>query len=287
MIFAGFLKAGLVKLDDPIQKYLPVDVHAPTYQDKQITLRDLATHRSGLPDSPSNRGTGKGQIAPVDYTLQNLYTWLSAYKLTRAPGSQWEYSNAGFDLLGALMTQIANQNYDLLMGKYMGTPLDMPDTVVFLSDAQLQRAAQGYDDKGVTAPLMTVSSSKDVIGGGQLSSTIHDMEHFMAANLDELGDKDTQAIFDLTQQVAADGGVANAQMGLGWQIVVPATARDIPRFWKDGAARGFHTFMTFVKSKDQKVAVMMLGNGIDPSSGYEEIGVKILNLVTGTTHAPS
>ena len=281
VLLAGFVEDGQVKLSDPIQKYLPADVHAPTYQGKQITLLDLATHRSGLPDSPSNKGKGKNKADPSDYSLQDLYDWLNSYQLTRAPGSQWEYSNIGFGLLGTLLSTLANQSYDDLMDKYMGTPLDMPDTVVFLSPEQLKRAAQGYDGSGQPAEMMTTKSSSEVIGGGQLSSTISDMEHFMEANLGVLGDKRTTAIFDLTQKIVADGNNDNARMGLGWQIAMPKKNQTAPRYWKDGEASGFHSFMTFIKDKGQKVAVAMLGNGIDSGSGFEPLGVQMLNLVDG------
>src|SRR5579859_1714696 len=147
-LLAGFIQDGLVKLDDPIQNYLPKNVQAPDYRGIPITLRDLATHRSGLPDSPGNKGKGKNKTDPNAYTVQDLYDWLNSYHLTRAPGSQWEYSNIGFGLLGTLLMNVANKSYDDLMAKYLDTPLDMPDTLAFLSPDQLKRAAQGYDDSG-------------------------------------------------------------------------------------------------------------------------------------------
>ena len=284
VLLAGFVHDGLVKLSDPIQKYLPTDVHAPTYQGKQITLLDLATHRSGLPDAPDNKGKGKNKIDPSNYTLQDLYDWLNSYQLTRAPGSQWEYSNIGFGLLGTLLSTLSNQTYDELMHKYMGMPLDMPDTIVFLSPEQLKRAAQGYDNSGQPTEMMTTKSSGEVIGGGQLSSTLHDMEYFMEANLDALGDKTTDTIIELTQKIAADGSNDHAKMGLGWQIALPKKDGNAPRYWKDGEASGFHSFMTFIKDKGQSVAVAMLGNGIDTGSGFEPLGVQMLNLADGANN---
>ena len=45
---------GLVKLDDPIEKYLPSNVTVPQYNGHKITIEDLATHTSGLPEFPDN-----------------------------------------------------------------------------------------------------------------------------------------------------------------------------------------------------------------------------------------
>ena len=45
---------GLIKLNDPIDKYLPSNVTIPQYKGHKITIEDLATHTSGLPEFPSN-----------------------------------------------------------------------------------------------------------------------------------------------------------------------------------------------------------------------------------------
>ena len=57
-LLATLVAEGKVQLDDPVQKYAPAGITVPTWiQDgktTQITLRDLATHQSGLPDTPGN-----------------------------------------------------------------------------------------------------------------------------------------------------------------------------------------------------------------------------------------
>lgn len=45
---------GLVKLDDPLQKYLPSNVTIPKYSIQNMTLENLATHTAGLPEFPDN-----------------------------------------------------------------------------------------------------------------------------------------------------------------------------------------------------------------------------------------
>jgi Beta-lactamase len=60
-----------------------------------MTLGDLATHRSGLP-----------QEASGDYNPAKLKTFLAAYQLPRDPGAAYEYSNLGFALLGYTLAQM-------------------------------------------------------------------------------------------------------------------------------------------------------------------------------------
>src|ERR671919_2375698 len=51
-LLADMVNKGLIKLDDPIEKYLPSNVPVPQYNGHKITIEDLATHTSGLPDIP-------------------------------------------------------------------------------------------------------------------------------------------------------------------------------------------------------------------------------------------
>lgn len=53
-LLADMVNQGLVKLDDPIEKYLPSNIKVPQYNNHKITVEDLATHTSGLPYFPSN-----------------------------------------------------------------------------------------------------------------------------------------------------------------------------------------------------------------------------------------
>ena len=54
ILLADMVNKGLVKLDDPIEKYLPSNVTVPQYNGHKITIEDLATHILGLPDWPDN-----------------------------------------------------------------------------------------------------------------------------------------------------------------------------------------------------------------------------------------
>ena len=88
-LLADLVKQGLVNLDDPIEKYLPTTVKVPTYNGHKITLEDLATHTSGLPDFPA------GWIRNHTYTTQQVYNFLSNTQLQSEPGTKANYSDFG------------------------------------------------------------------------------------------------------------------------------------------------------------------------------------------------
>jgi CubicO group peptidase (beta-lactamase class C family) len=51
-LLVDMVRQGLINLDDPIGKYFPDNVKVPTYKGQMITIGNLATHTSGLPDFP-------------------------------------------------------------------------------------------------------------------------------------------------------------------------------------------------------------------------------------------
>src|SRR6478735_725933 len=115
ILLADMVNKGLVKLDDPIEKYLPSNVTVPQYKGHKITIEDLATHTSGLPEFPNNYcpSFDPAKTAVVDsaqyrkelldctknYTFDQLYQGLSNTTITREPGSKVEYSTFGIGLL--------------------------------------------------------------------------------------------------------------------------------------------------------------------------------------------
>ncbi len=102
--FTGILLALMVarkevSLDDPVAKYLPAGSKVASRGGREITLLDLATHRSGLP-RVSDHIPADSANPFADFTVQELYRFLARYELPREIGSRFEYSNLGFGLLG-------------------------------------------------------------------------------------------------------------------------------------------------------------------------------------------
>src|SRR5262249_10868906 len=91
-VFTALLLADManrkeVRLDDPAAKHLPAHVRMPERSGKFITLLDLATHTSGLPTVPNLKPKDPSNPYP-DYSVDDLYQFLSGYELSRDPGSE-------------------------------------------------------------------------------------------------------------------------------------------------------------------------------------------------------
>ena len=93
-VLADLVNQGVVKLSDPLEKYLPSNVTVPSYNGNKITLEDLATHSSGLPYRPP------GWILNKYYTTPQVYEFLSNSTLEDEPGTEAKYSNFGMGMVG-------------------------------------------------------------------------------------------------------------------------------------------------------------------------------------------
>jgi CubicO group peptidase (beta-lactamase class C family) len=183
-VFTGLLLAdmvvrGQVELEDLVARYLPSGVRMPQ-RGRPITLLDLSKHWSGLPSMPTNFALD-GQPEPyAAYTDAQLYEFLSTYELPREPGTQ-SYSNLGVALLGRLLARHAGAEYEPFLKARVLEPLALRDTSVTLTADQRARLAPGHDryrEPVDTWELLAMPAS------GSLRSTVNDLLHFLAENVD-------------------------------------------------------------------------------------------------------
>jgi serine-type D-Ala-D-Ala carboxypeptidase/endopeptidase len=144
LLLADMAQRHDVALDDPAEKYLP-GVTLPSRNGRQITLADLATHTSGLPLRPTNLSSKDPANPYAGYTRDRLFACLSTYKLTRDPGSHYDYSNVGFGLLGQVLSARAGVPYADLVARRITGPLHMVDTRMDPTAEMIRRAATGYN----------------------------------------------------------------------------------------------------------------------------------------------
>lgn len=248
-LLAMYVRDGRMKLDDPLSKYLPANVHVPTFKGQVITLKELATHTSGLPRVagivPGTRNVAGGQ------TEDEILSFINGYQLTRAPGEQWEYSNLGFDLLGIAEEKVASATYENLVVANIAGPLGMNDTRITLSSAEKANLAQGYAANGDQAPAVA-----GAMGAGSLRSTIQDMARYLAANIAPDNTPLGLAMQD-TQQQYAIGPNPIVVTGLGWQINNAGTTHELLN--KLGSTAGYNAIIAF--SKKSRIGFVAACNG--------------------------
>ncbi|BAO77189.1 serine hydrolase [Winogradskyella sp. PG-2] len=93
ILLADEVLRGNMKLSDPVSKYLPNTFTIPQRNEKVITLKDLATHTSGLPRMPDNFSPADINNPFADYKVSQLYEFLISYKLPRDIALAWHFAN--------------------------------------------------------------------------------------------------------------------------------------------------------------------------------------------------
>src|SRR5271156_2182391 len=214
VLLSDMVRRGEVALTDPVSKYLPAGVGVPQRNGRQIALQDLATHTSGLPRLPAN-WKPKDEANPYsDYSVAQLYEFLSSYELSRDIGSQYEYSNLGAGLLGHVLALRAGLDYEALVRARITEPLGMKDTGIALSPEMKGRMAVGHDWKLTPVPNWDLPT---LAGAGALRSNATDILTFLAANLGYTKTPLAPAMAAMLN-VRRPTGTPGLEVALGWRI---------------------------------------------------------------------
>jgi CubicO group peptidase (beta-lactamase class C family) len=275
-LLAMNLQRGTMKLDDPIQRYLP-EITVPRWGDFDITLQHIATHRSGLQrDMP-------GQL--LDLTGDAHLKFLEAYTLTRIPGVLYEYSNYAFSLLGIILSRSMGASYEELVEREITGPLGMLDTREELSSEQRTRLADNYTPYGDPSPHRPVSVTTP---SGGLYSTTPDLMKFVCAHTDLA----STPIGTSVEQALQRHAVINAGRGsaLGWEVDFGGTPNEA--FWKSGGSLGATSQVWFSRGLNYGVAIltnrgMPAQNGlpVPNSSPADAISLELRRLLTAAARA--
>jgi D-alanyl-D-alanine-carboxypeptidase/D-alanyl-D-alanine-endopeptidase len=265
-ILADMVKKGEVKLDDPVEKYLPAGTKIPERDGKKITLLDLATQSSGLPRMPDNFKPSDAENPYADYSAQQMYAFLGGYTLPRGIGEKYEYSNLGVGLLGQALSRRAGTDYETLVTSRVLKPLGMNDSRITLNASMQARLAPGHTDTGKPAKNWDLPT---FAGAGALRSTVNDMLTYIAANADSTS-KPLGATLALTHSERRPAGSPNMTIGLNWHRVRSPTGKVY--VWHNGGTGGYRTFTGY--DEQTGLGVVVLSN---TAQSVDDIGLHLLD----------
>lgn len=203
---------GRLKVDDRVSQYLdgvPSDKQA-------ITLHHLLTHTSGILDLE-----GAGDWDPIG--RDEFIRRAMAAPLAFEPGSRYEYSNAGYSLLGAVIERVAGQSYERALKALVLDKVGLVETGYILPGWEPRRLAQGYRGSerwGTTLerPFDTDGPYWVLRANGGIYSTSHDMTRWAFALVDGrvLAPASMQKLW--APHVDETNGRRESFYGYGWVI---------------------------------------------------------------------
>jgi serine-type D-Ala-D-Ala carboxypeptidase/endopeptidase len=267
LLLADMVQRGEVALDDPVTKYLPPGTKVPERNGRSITLVDLATHTSGLPRVPANLMPKDPANPYADYSVAQLYQFLSTYQLTRDIGSKYEYSNLGGGLLGHVLARRAGMDYEALVRSRICDPLGMTSTRITLSPDMKARLAAGHNQGMETVANWDLPT---LAGAGALRSTANDLLTFLAANLGYTKSPLAPAMAAM-RNVRRPTDQAGLEVALGWHVFTTG-GREI--IWHNGGTGGYRSFMGF--DPQTRIGVVVLSNA-GTVAGVDDIGRHLLD----------
>lgn len=287
LLLAQEIDFARASLNDSVKKY----IHNLGDDFKNITLKALATHTSGLP-------------IDVPYSVKSrrdLDKYLAKWSPQTRPGSVWIYSNLGIGVLGYILETLNEHTYEELYLNRILTPLGMHPVMLNAKDIQ-QHLAQGYDSRGKPVKPSSLGLFPAAYG---VKASAEDMQNFLSAAIGLPGT--TERIFypmRLTQ--TAFVALPNRLQGLGWQIhrlnshtlysllrandvtqLGPLEVIDIlnkPTFDGDalidktGATSGFRAYIAVIPNK--KSGLVILTNKYIPDSEVVKMGRELLFKMT-------
>lgn len=206
LIGVTLLKAqemGKLKLDDPINKYLPYEVKNPYFPSELITIRQLANHTSTITDTDvydeqsyilktsHDSSMTKGKKIPenfnapekktsMNYFLQSVLSengkWYSKDGfLNSKPGELYEYSNVGATLAASVIEYATGEKYNEFTAKHILKPLKMNDSGWSFDEIDLTMHSKLYSNPTTQIPLYSLITYPD--GGFRTSS--HDLSKYL------------------------------------------------------------------------------------------------------------
>ena len=145
---------GKLQLDAPAADYLPtlkgLPVAAagelmPVPAQREITVRDLLRHTSGLPGNVVvNQLLHDSGLPPLSQcNLQQIADHFDRMQLLYHPGTRWQYSFAA-DVLGRLVEVASGRLFDQFLAERIFQPLGMEDTAFYCPEEKLHRFAAMY-----------------------------------------------------------------------------------------------------------------------------------------------
>jgi len=182
---------GKIKLDDPVEKYLPefhnmwlaIEMSGEKAilirPNRVITIKDILTHTSGLADLPPD--------IPIN-SIREYALVISQLPLLFEPGSQWKYGGSGITTAARIVEVISGQPYEIFLSKRIFTPLGMNNTSFSPPKESQNRIATLYrpsvDSSGLEA-FNAPDWSRYPHPEGGLYSTALDMAKWMQAILNK------------------------------------------------------------------------------------------------------
>lgn len=240
---------GLLKLDEPITRYLPA-YRADT--GAQLTLRHLLSHSSGVPNDVSAARKADRQVAYTELEQMDAVKRYASGDLAFKPGTDWDYSHSNWLIVKAVVEQSSGKSYADCLQQWVLAPLGLTESGLFSGESSaVPGMAVAY-----SAPNPPFERKVNAIPGymamaGGFYASAPDMLRLMDGVLGG------QILSPAARQVLMRVQMPKQRYALGGRTQVELIAGQMREAaWEDGSNGGFRLVARRVLADGQSVIVM-------------------------------
>ena len=234
-------------LDDEFSKYFPI------FNYPGVTIRDLLSHRSGLPNYThflENMGWDKTRIASNEDVLNFMVEHKAEMVDVNTPGTHFTYCNTNYALLALLIEKITRLQYGDYIRRVFFIPLQMKNSFVY-STADSNRVVPSYNWKGKPEVMNFLDG---VYGDKNIYTTVRDLLTWDRALR-------TNLLFTPETLQAAYAAYSNEKpgiknYGLGWRMLTYPNGQKI--IYHNGWWHGSNA--SFTRLINDSATIIVIGN---------------------------
>ena len=256
---AQLLEKGVIhSLDDPANRYLH-RIQLPRKNERDVTVRDLVTHRAGFDESIYDLATF--ETVPVPITPQAILKRLPP--IIRTPGEISVYSNIGYGVLGILIEDITGLTYGEYLRQNVFVPLEMTHSYIRYRPQEEIAQPMEYSPSGAASPIPQRWAYHPFISSSaSLVSTAQDMAKFALGQLSAESGAVPALMNAATARLMHDRSIANAPSVAGFGMSFIANTWNGTRVTENaGSGPGFQALVILLPDLNTGFVALIMGGG--------------------------
>lgn len=267
--------AGLLNLDDRVQKHLP-EFQMADPRAAQVTVRQLLDQTSGISDAVVPDLSRQQPTNPQDATRS-----LRTARLASAPGTKWSYANPNYQVAARLVEALSGEEFGQYLSRHIFEPAHMTSTTSTLTDDQ---PVPGLADGHLLAyghAFPTAAFGSYTAGDGGIVSSAADMAQWLVVNAHAGQTSDgTRLVSSRGIRLLHTPSAPRVGYALGWSTRGPTSA----------PTRLDHSGSLFTFTSQQAVwpasgygVVMLFNSGSPMALDQTAITHGVFDIIEGTT----
>ena len=273
---------GKINLDDPIQKVIPwFDINNDFKDAPELTIKSILSHSSGLPRE-SNHPYWSWPDFPFP-TKQDVIDELKNQEMLYPPSKYYQYSNLGLSLLGFIVEEVTQTNFDDYVNQNILIPLSMNNTKTYMSSEDYGKILTlGYSslNRNNEREKVNFFNADGIAAAAGFTSNVEDLAKFARWQIDLVESLEKNILspetLKLMHEIHWDDELTSITRGLGFGVY-----NFDGDYWvgHGGSCPGYRSQLYINTNKELAYSVMINSSGTSPTKYIDGIH-EILSNVT-------